>query len=295
LSTTDATASAPDPAYSELPKVGPYDVEIGGALITMVEPHLGHEIAYNRWYEDDHFYSGAMAMPWMFAGKRFVATRDLQLLRYPEQSVIAQPVTAGCYLHLYWITRGRMDDHIRWTSATNYRLRADDRILLERTHIYTSFQDYLGGSEVDPSGPRDIHSLDRGYPGVVMEVIDAHPGTSREALDAWLVGEYLPWVQRPLRPGSASTPGPVAQTLRFAPQPLPADKQPDVADIPGVDRRVTLVHFLTEDPRLRWMTRFSRHGARVDAGGLGRMELCAPFVAVEHGTNRYVDELRDES
>jgi hypothetical protein len=23
------------------------------------------------------------------------------------------------------------------------------------------------------------------------------------------------------------------------------------------------------------------------------MELCAPFVAVEHGTNRYVDELRE--
>jgi hypothetical protein len=23
------------------------------------------------------------------------------------------------------------------------------------------------------------------------------------------------------------------------------------------------------------------------------MELCAPFVAVDHGTNRYVDELRE--
>ncbi len=279
-------STEPDPAYSELPKVGPYAVEIGGALISMVEPHPGTEIAYNRWYEDDHFYSGALAMPWMFAGKRFVATRDLQLLRYPEQSLIAQPITAGCYLHLYWITLGRLDDHIRWTSATNYRLRADDRIHLERTHVYTSFQDYLGGSTAEADGPRDIHALDRGYPGVVMEIIDAHPGTSREALDTWIVDDYVPWVQR-------GPHGPVAQTLRFAPQPLPDDKQPDVADIEGVERRVTLVHFLDQDPRLRWMTRFSRHGERVDAGGLGRMELCAPFVAVEHGSNRYVDELRD--
>ncbi len=279
-------STAPDPAYSELPQVGPYAVEIGGALISMVEPHPGTEMAYNRWYEDDHFYSGALAMPWMFAGKRFVATRDLQLLRYPESSLIAQPITAGCYLHLYWITRGRLDDHIRWTSATNYRLRADGRIHLERTHVYTSFQDYLGGSAVDPDGPRDIHALDRGYPGVVMEIIDAHPGTSREALDVWLVSDYIPWVQR-------GPHGPVAQTLRFAPQPLPDDKQPDVADIEGVERRVTLVHFLNQDPRLRWMTRFSGHGARVEAGGLGHLELCAPFVAVEHGSNRYVDELRD--
>ena len=71
----------------------PNDVRIGGALITMVEPHPGHERAYNRWYEDDHFYAGATAGPWMFAGRRYVATRDLQLLRYPEDSPVAQPVT----------------------------------------------------------------------------------------------------------------------------------------------------------------------------------------------------------
>ena len=72
--------AAPSP-YSTLPAEGPYDVEIGSALITMVEPHEGHEHAYNRWYEDDHFYSGAMAMPWMFAGRRWVAPTDLQALR----------------------------------------------------------------------------------------------------------------------------------------------------------------------------------------------------------------------
>src|SRR6516165_7869611 len=93
-----------DNPYSELPKVGPYEVRIGSALITMVEPHRGHERAYNRWYEDDHFYAGAMAMPWMFAGRRWVAPRDLQRLRYPADSAIAQPLNSGCYLSIYWIT-----------------------------------------------------------------------------------------------------------------------------------------------------------------------------------------------
>lgn len=61
--------------YAELAALGPYGVHPGHALITMVEPHPGHEYAYNRWYEDDHYYAGAMAMPWMFAGRRWVATR----------------------------------------------------------------------------------------------------------------------------------------------------------------------------------------------------------------------------
>ncbi|POX65543.1 hypothetical protein C3481_16125, partial [Microbacterium sp. Ru50] len=87
--------------YGELAAVGPYGVRPGHALITMVEPHPGQERAYNRWYEDDHFIAGAMAMPWIFAGRRWVATRDLQLLRYPDPSAVADPVTAGCYLTTY--------------------------------------------------------------------------------------------------------------------------------------------------------------------------------------------------
>jgi hypothetical protein len=252
----------------------------------MVEPWPGTEAAYNRWYEDDHFYSGALAMPWMFAGKRYVATRDLQLARYPADSVIAQPITAGCYLHLYWITQGRMDDHIQWTNATNNRLRADKRIHLERTHVYTSFQDYLGGTARDARGPLDIHVLDHGYPGVVMEIVDADPAVGRTDLDRWLAAEYVPWLQRGAH-------GPVVHTLRFAPQPLPEGKQPDVDDIPGIERRVTLLHFLDEDPRVHWLTRFARHGDRIAEAGVGRLELCAPFIAAVHGTNRYVDELRD--
>ena len=120
----------------------------------------------------------------------------------------------------------------------------------------------------------------------MLEIIDAHESVGRDGLDAWLQSDYVPWTQR--NPHS-----PVAMTLRFAPQPLPPDKQPDVADIPGADRRITLIHLLNEDPRVHWMTRFARHGAQIDQGGKGKLQLCAPFVAVAHGTNRYVDELRE--
>src|SRR5690606_13438681 len=31
------------------------EVVLGSALFTLVDPHRGHEVAYNRWYERDHF------------------------------------------------------------------------------------------------------------------------------------------------------------------------------------------------------------------------------------------------
>ena len=63
-----------DDPYYTMAQTGPYAAKIGSALITMVEPHPGHDAAYNRWYEDDHFNAGAMAFPWLFAGRRWVAT-----------------------------------------------------------------------------------------------------------------------------------------------------------------------------------------------------------------------------
>ena len=55
----------------------------------------GHEVAYNRWYERDHFYAGCMVGPWLFAGSRWVATRELKDLRFPDDSPIAKPTRQG--------------------------------------------------------------------------------------------------------------------------------------------------------------------------------------------------------
>jgi hypothetical protein len=271
----------PNP-YSVLPAEGPYQVRIGAALITMVDPNPGHEAAYNRWYEDDHFYAGAMAMPWMFAGRRWVATRDLQLLRYPQRSAIAQPVTAGCYLSLYWITDGRYRDHLRWTVATNRRLLQDGRVFQDRTHVFTAFQEYAGAVYRDgDGGPRDIHALDHPYQGLVMEVVDGD-GADREALVSWLKEEHV---------GPALADSPAAMCLVFTPMPLPPNRMAYVQDVPGGERRVTLLWFLEDDPRRCW-ARFAGLGDHVGAAHRGRVELVAPFIPTVPGTERYVDQLR---
>ena len=271
-----------DNPYSELPKVGPYEVRIGSALITMVEPHRGHERAYNRWYEDDHFYAGAMAMPWMFAGRRWLAPRDLQRLRYPADSAIAQPLNSGCYLSIYWITEGRYDDHIRWTVATNQRLGPDGRVYNDRTHVYTAFQAYDGCVYRDDEGPRDIHALDYPFGGLVLEVVDA-VGVDRDALWSWLRDEHVPDVLR----GSGA-----AMCLAFHPMPLPTDRQSFVHDLPGLDRRLTLLWFTDGSPVDEWDRTFAGLDDAVAKDDRGKVELVAPFVPTVPGTERYVDELR---
>ncbi|GAA2061080.1 hypothetical protein GCM10009801_03130 [Streptomyces albiaxialis] len=270
--------------YAELAAVGPYGVRPGHALITMVEPHPGHERAYNRWYEDDHYIAGAMAMPWIYAGRRWVATRDLQLLRYPAGSAVARPVTAGCYISTYWITEGRYDEHMRWTVAINKRLNRDDRVHQDRTHVFTSFQDHEATLYRDGDrGPRDFHALDHPYKGLVVEVIDAADAGRRAELLEWLRDDHLPARLK----GSAA-----AMVTVFRPTPLPGDRMTYVKQVEGVDTRLTLLWFLEADPRECWEETFAGLGEEVAGSGRGRVELVAPFVPTIPGTDTYVDELR---
>jgi len=269
--------------YGELAATGAYEARIGCSLITMVEPHVGHEHSYNRWYEDDHFNAGAMAMPWMFSGRRWVAPKPLQALRYPETSIIAQPLDAGKYISVYWVTEGRYDEHMAWTVATNKRLRADGRVHMERTHVYTSFQSYQGASYRDPSGPRDIHALEYPYGGLVLEVIDAPSSAGRAELIRWLKTERVP---------SALSGSDAAMCLYFQPTPLPADKMPYVKDVEGVGNRLTLLWLTEGRPEDSWVTLFASAGDLVAKSGLGRVELVAPFIPTLPGTDRYVDQLR---
>jgi hypothetical protein len=270
--------------YTELAAVGPYGADLGHALITMVEPHLGHEREYNRWYEDDHFIAGAMAMPWMYAGRRWVATRELQLLRYPEKSAVAQPVTAGCYISTYWITAGRYDDHMRWTVSINKRLNRDHRVFQGRTHIFTAFQDHVATIHRDGDrGPRDIHALDHPYAGLIVQVIDAESSDKRGELIAWLREGHLP---------KQLAGSPTAMVAIFTPTPLPLDRMTYVKPVEGVDTRVTLLWFLQSHPVDIWQDHFTSLDSAVSATGLGIVELVAPFIPTIPGTDRYTDELR---
>lgn len=243
--------------YAELASVGPYGVRPGHALITMVEPHSGHEHAYNRWYEDDHYYSRRHGHALDLREWRWVATRELQELRRPEKSAVAQPVTAGCYLSTYWITEGRYDEHMKWTVGINKRLNRDGRVHQERTHVFTSFQDheatvYRDGAAV----PRDFHALDHPYAGLVLQVVDTENPGRRAALLDRLVTRDLPHRLMRLTGGDGHD---------LPPDPLPGDRMTYVKQVEGVDTRLTLLWFLDQDPRACW----THHFADLESLGAG--------------------------
>jgi hypothetical protein len=114
----------------------------------------------------------------------------------------------------------------------------------------------------------------------VIEVIDANSAGARD--------ELVEWVRRERSPGPDSS---VAMGMMFAPMPLPGDKQPYVKDVEGVDDRLTILWFTEGDSLDAWDD-FAGVGDLVEATGLGRVELMAPFTPTLPGTDRYVDELR---
>ncbi|MFF5147536.1 hypothetical protein ACFY6U_48835 [Streptomyces sp. NPDC013157] len=225
-----------------------------------------------------------MAMPWMYAGRRWVATRDLQLLRYPEKSAVAQPVTAGCYISTYWITDGRYADHMKWTVAINRRLNRDARVYQDRTHVFTAFQDHEATVYRDgAAGPRDFHALDHPYAGLVVEIVDSDSAEQRAELVEWLRGRHLP---------RRLTGSPTAMVTVFRPTPLPGDRMTYVKQVEGVDTRLTLLWFLETDPRECWDAHFTGLDTAVAESGLGEVQFVAPFIPTVPGTDRYVDRLR---
>jgi hypothetical protein len=264
--------------YSQLAMEGPYDVAIGCALIALIEPNDGCDWEYNRWYEDEHM-PAAMALPWKFAGRRWVSPRDLQALRFPQDSELANPLSAGKYLSVYWLTAGRYQDHTHWSLAKHQRDREAGRYYFESTRVYMSFPVYAGVVYRDERGPRDIHALDYPYEGAVLEVIE--PTGSREDLTEWLRHEYLPG-------RLAATP--VAMTLVFEPNPERAREDADEAN--GLERYVTLLSFAEVRPQHCWAAVFAGAGDDLARSGLGRFALSAPFQPTLPGTDVYVDELR---
>jgi hypothetical protein len=253
-------------------------------LFTLVDPHRGHERAYNRWYERDHFYAGCMIGPWLFAGRRFVATRALKDLRFPQDSKVAVPVDAGSYLAIYWIHADHHADHFEWANRQVHWLYQNGRGFAERSHVHTVLFDYLDSvyRDADPV-PIEL-ALDHPYAGLVALFLDREPGVAPGELARWQ-GAALPELLR----GS-----PIACAARFRPisrEGDPNQRAPmDLGSETGGPERELQLLFSQTDPRECW-DRIRRHADRLQASGLAKVALAAPFLPTIPGTETYLDQL----
>lgn len=252
---------------------GPIDAVLGHAFLTLVEPHVGHEAAYTRWYEDDHFHAGAMAFPWWFSGRRWLAPRDLRALRDSSDPTV--DLDRGWSFATYWITRGRLAEQARWLETTVARLHAAGRTFAERTHVMTAYYDFHGEWAAAGHQPRAVHALEYPYRGLVLSTVDG-------ADDGWLDR----FVVERLAAGDA------AQCLAFRTVPWPGATTPAWFEPAPVEAgRTTLLWFLEDEPVTRWAGTFGRHRAAVEAAGR-RLGFVGGFVPALTGTDRYLDRIR---
>ena len=243
-------------------------VKLGSILFTLVEPHRGFEVAYNRWYERDHFYAGVLVGPHTLAGQRWVATRAEKELRQPGDM-------PGSYLGLYWIEAGHHDAWNRWGVDTVNTLHAEGRMFTERDHVHTALYDFAWGFGRDPDGVPPELALDHRYRGLVAMLVEGGAGD-------WYREELLPMV----------VPGlPVDQVLAFTPLPLLADAPTDVGRQSDDVERLLLLWFLDADPAEAWAGGFADHGVRLAASGHGTLTWAAPFRPTVPGTDIYTDQL----
>ena len=256
-------------------------VHIGSTLLTLVEPHKGQEVAYNRWYERDHFYAGCLIGAGWFAGKRWVATKPLKDLRFPADTTFLPDISAGSYLAAYWVLKGMEPEAIAWGSAQVKWLHENGRMFEARDHIHTLIYANRWIASCDADGVPAELALDHPWGGLVTVMVDRNEDVDPRDFSAWLRDEIIPRAM-------AGTPW--ALTVGLTPIPLPKEAPVFQPPNPGEERRLALMCFTDVDPAECWNV-FGELSEAVAASGRAEVSYAAPFIPTIPGTDTYTDQL----
>ncbi|HXY43882.1 MAG TPA: hypothetical protein VEH29_06820 [Acidimicrobiales bacterium] len=259
-----------------------HPVQVGRMLFTLVDPTPGHEVAYNRWYERDHFYAGCLVGPWLFAGRRWVATRPLKDLRFPLQSPFTDPVTAGSYLSIYWVLAGHEDEHFAWARRQVYWLYGQGRGFSERTHAHTKLYDFEGAVSRWRDGVPLELALDHPYEGLVVLCCEPGDGGSHDALAEASADHVAILLQAPGMD--------LVSNWRFHVEERDFEAPMALGSEGGTTERMVQLGFVQGRPEAVWPA-VHRYAADLEASGAGRVTFAAPFIPTIVGTDTYTDEL----
>lgn len=249
------------------------DVRLGSMLFTLVEPHRGQEVAYNRWYERDHFYAGCMVGPWLFAGRRWVATRALKDLRFGAEPDLFGGADLGSYLAVYWILDGRHDEHTDWALRQVRWLHDNGRMFAERDHVHTLLYRHEWTATGRDDGIPPELALDHPFGGLTATVVEPAPGVDPEVLGTFVRGRFSPELE-----------------LGFSPIPLPADAPVAQQGLDRIGGCLLNLSFTTSSPA-DWWPEQRAAAQELERTGIGRMLWTAPFIPTVPGTDAYTDQL----
>ena len=280
-------------------------VPLDRMLFTMVDPHPGFEVAYNRWYERDHFYAGCMIGAGWFAAQRWAAPRRLKDLRFPSESPVADPVDAGSLLSTYWISAE--DPELTWAAHQVRWLYAQGRGFAERSLVHSGIYQHLGTVHREPAAlsgggvPVEL-AFDHNYAGLGVVVVEPTLGTAHDELRASLVAAAAALFASGAQVDMVASFGvPVIDAVTASrdaapasdPATPPAPGQPggvSLGSAGGTDERILQLAFIEGAPDDAWGA-FHDYAAAIDLSGRGTVTFAAPFFATVVGTDTYLDEL----
>jgi len=255
-------------------------LELGHALITMIEPEPATIVEYNDWYEGDHSLAGVMTGPGAFSMRRFVATRDLKALRTPADSPVAQPLTDGSFIALYWFERDQIGPHCDWGFPETARLASAGRMRGDRRHLSTTYYDLVSASG-------------RGAKPVPPELALANPAQGLIVIYTQASEDHEPSAAT-LRDALVADGSKIGSVISFRPSlPPQVPQMPGaVIDDPTVDDDEVMVHccFVDTVTDGDWPSLVDQVNA-VLANLPVTTLLVAPFVPTVPGTDTYLDQL----
>jgi len=261
-----------------------YPVKVGSMLFTMVDPNVGFEVAYNNWYERDHFYGGCMIGPWILAGSRWVSPRTLKDLRFPAVSPFAEPIHAGSYVAIYFVHDGHVKDHFDWAGKQVVELYKDGRGFQERSHAHTCLYDFADAVYAEGETVSIELALDHRYKGLVTIVTEPTQGTTDEehlaAVQGTLAGTLFE--DQAVRIVSSWRLRGAGVQGEGAPMKLGTDG--------GSQRRLVNLVFVDGVEGTTWET-VTRAAAALNAAGKASVTFASPWYPTNIGTNDYTDQL----
>jgi hypothetical protein len=222
-----------------------------------------------------------MVGPFLFAGGRWVATRALKDLRFPDTSPFAAPTEAGSYLSIYWVEAGHEDEHFAWARKQVFWLYKNGRGFSERTHAHTKLYDFEGSSNREADGVPIELALDHRYGGLI--VIAAEPAAGRTHDDLrQAAARHLPAL---LEAGVD-----LVSDWRFHVERGEFSAPMELGAEGGSHERLVQLGFVEGSPEAVWPA-VRAYAGSIGSSGAGQVTFAAPFVATVVGTDKYTEEL----
>jgi hypothetical protein len=215
-----------------------------------------------------------MVGPWLFAGRRWVATRPLKDLRFGAEPDLFGGASLGSYLAVYWILEGRHDDHVEWALRQVHWLHEHGRMFAERDHVHTLLysQEWTARGEGDGAVPAEL-ALDHPFGGLTATIVRPAEGVTASAMGDYVRDRFSPELE-----------------IGFSPIPLPPDAPVSQQGHDRLDGCHLHLSFTTAPPDAWWAEQRAAADA-LRADGKGEMLWTAPFIPTIPGTDTYTDQL----